>query len=102
MFDIRLALRMMRRQPGFTLVSITLITLAIAATTSTFSVVNSVVLEPLPSVKMEGLVRVFEYDARRARTMPIVSNSTYYAWHDAPSGSMRSTRSGTDAVPSRK
>jgi ABC-type antimicrobial peptide transport system permease subunit len=34
MFDIRLALRVMRRQPGFTLVSITLIALAIAATTS--------------------------------------------------------------------
>jgi len=56
MFDIRLALRVMRRQPGFTLVSVTLIALAIAATTSIFSVVNSVVLEPLPSVKMDGLV----------------------------------------------
>jgi hypothetical protein len=88
MFDIRLALRVMRRQPGFTLVSVTLIALAIAATTSIFSVVNSVVLEPLPSVKMDGLVRVFEYDARRARTMPVLSNSTYYAWHDTPEGVM--------------
>ena len=79
MFDIRLALRVMRRQPGFTLVSVTLIALAIAATTSIYSVVNSVVLEPLPSVKMDGLVRVFEYDARRARTMPVLSKSTYYA-----------------------
>ena len=84
MFDIRLALRVMRRQPGFTLVSVTLIALAIAATTSIFSVVNSVVLEPLPSVKMDGLVRVFEYDERRARTMPVLFNSTYYAWHDTP------------------
>ena len=24
-------------------------------------------------------LRVFEYDARRARTMPVLSNSTYYA-----------------------
>jgi putative ABC transport system permease protein len=82
--DIRLALRLMRRQPGFALVSITLIALAIAATTSIFSVVNSVVLKPLPSVKVDGLVRVFEYDARRGRTMPVLSNSTYYAWHDTP------------------
>ena len=44
MFDIRLALRVMRRQPGFTLVSITLIALAIGATTSIFSVVSTVVL----------------------------------------------------------
>ena len=54
MFDIRLALRVMRRQPGFTLVSITLIALAIGATTSIFSVVSTVVLEPLPSVKVPG------------------------------------------------
>src|SRR5262245_16679960 len=46
--DIRLAFRLFHRQPGFAFVSIALIGLAIAATTSIFSVVNGVVLKPLP------------------------------------------------------
>src|SRR5262245_14117808 len=36
MLDVRLALRLLRRQPAFTLLSITLIALAIASTTSLF------------------------------------------------------------------
>jgi putative ABC transport system permease protein len=83
--DVRLALRMIRREPGFTVVSATLIALAIAATTSLFGVVNGVVLKPLPRVNTDGLVRVFESDAEGTlgRT-PTLLNGTYYAWRDAP------------------
>lgn len=82
--DIRLALRMMRRQPGFALVSMTLIALAIAAATSIFSVVNGVVLKPLPRVNMDGLVRVFDSGPGNEPTTAL-TNSTYHAWRDSPS-----------------
>jgi putative ABC transport system permease protein len=82
--DIRLAFRMMRRQPAFALVSMTLIALAIAAATSIFSVVNGVVFKPLPRVKMDGLMRVFDSGPGN-EPVTALTNSTYHAWRDSPS-----------------
>src|SRR5262245_22584275 len=80
--DLRLAFRLLRRQPGFAFVSIAMIALAIAATTSIFSVINSVLLKPLPGVKAGRLVRVFETGVERSFTSPLVTNLTYHAWAD--------------------
>lgn len=80
--DIRLALRLLRQQPGFAFISITMIALGIAATTSLFSVVDGVLLKPLPKVNTDGLVRAFQHDADfRGRAF---SNNGYYAWADQP------------------
>src|SRR5258707_122732 len=46
--DIKHALRLLRRQPAFAFVSIAMIALGIGATTTLFSVVNGVLLKPLP------------------------------------------------------
>ena len=46
--DLRQALRLMRRQPGLTAVSVLMIALAIGVTSTLFSIVNGVVLRPLP------------------------------------------------------
>ncbi|QSQ26347.1 ABC transporter permease [Pyxidicoccus parkwayensis] len=58
--DVRLALRRMRRELGFTLVIIATLALAIGATTSVFSVVYQVLLRPLPYSEPEQLVRFFQ------------------------------------------
>jgi putative ABC transport system permease protein len=58
--ETRQALRMMRRTPLFTAVVVLTVTLAIAANTTIFSVVNAVMLRPLPFKDPERLVQVAE------------------------------------------
>src|ERR1700719_4539889 len=76
--NLRYAVRMLRRSPGFTAVAIMTLALGIGANVATFTVVRAVLLNPLPFAHPEQLVRV--YDDLRGSNSQDVGMSVPELW----------------------
>jgi hypothetical protein len=81
--DIRYGFRALRRAPGFALAVIAVLALGIGANTAIFSIVNGVLLRPLPFEKPEEVVRLYHIPPQE--TFPGIatfslSPANFYDW----------------------
>ena len=72
--DLRFTFRMLRRDSGFAVVAVLILALGIGANIAVFSVVNTILLRPLPFRDPEQLVRIVEKDPKAGE-----SSKTYTA-----------------------
>ncbi|HEU5182797.1 MAG TPA: ABC transporter permease [Candidatus Polarisedimenticolia bacterium] len=84
--DARYALRLMGKTPLFTATVIATIALAIAANTAIFSVVNAVMLRPLPFAEPDRLVQVAERNDKL--NLPVFASSVlnFLSWREQARG----------------
>ncbi len=78
--DLRYAARALRKSPGFTAIAALTLALGVGATTAIFSVVNAVMLRPLPFTEPDRLVRIWENNVERGWPTFAVSHPNFLDW----------------------
>src|SRR5215468_2169452 len=78
--DIRFAVRTLARAPGLTIVAVLTLAFGIGANSAVFSLINTVLIRPLPFHEPDRLALVFEM--RDAYGRANVSAHEYIAWRD--------------------
>ncbi len=84
--DLRYGARMLLKFPGFTVVMVLTLALGIGANTAIFSVVDSVLLRPLPYRDAERLVKVFETNPQRKIDRMRISLAEFHEWKNQSRG----------------
>ena len=78
--DIRYALRLCLRTPGFTIVAVLALAIGIGANTAIFTIVNAVLIERLPYRDPSRLVVLWESSSRRPGRPNTVGPGNYLRW----------------------
>jgi len=80
--DLRFAARLLLKHPGFTLIATFVLALGIGANTAIFSVVDAVLLRPLPYADQERIVSISTL-WRATGQRGTVSAPDFHDWHDS-------------------
>ena len=96
--DARYGVRQLRKNRGFTAVAVLTLALGIGPTTAIFSVVNGVLLRPLPFAEPDGLVRVLETVQRHGRLAVAPANFLDWRQQNTVFERMAAYTGGTDTL----
>ena len=80
--DLRYGLRMLAKNPAFTIIAVLALALGIGANSAIFSVVNRVLLQPLPYKNPEQLVIVWEENSKQGFPKDTPAAANYVDWRD--------------------
>src|SRR5687767_8363101 len=80
--DLRYTARNLLRQPGFALTAILTLALGIGATTAIFSVVNAIVLRPLPYPRADRIVALQNHYTKSGVRSNSISAPDFHDWRE--------------------
>src|SRR6266850_6116680 len=80
--DVRYGIRMLLKAPSLSIVATIALALGIGANTAIFSVVNAVLLRPLPYANSDQLMMVWETDYQRGMQRGTASYLNFTDWRD--------------------
>ena len=94
--DLRYAARTLLRTPGFSVLAVVILALGIGANTAVFSVVNGVLLKPLPYPDADRIVAVRTAALTTGQINPLITLANFRDWRDQSSSfdAMASYRGG--------
>ncbi len=84
--DLRHGARLLVRAPGFAAIAIAALAIGIGANTAIFSVVNTLLLQPLPYHDADRLAIVWEHNIPRDRKNNVVAPANFLHWRDMNQG----------------
>ena len=80
--DLQYSLRMLIKRPAFSVMVVLVLALGIGVNTAFFSVVNAVLLRPVPWKDPERIVSVWETNLKRGENRALVSTGNFLDWRD--------------------